>query len=234
MTRMRTCSAAAVLALGPLAGQAQAAAFQFEFPYLYETSSITPAAPGTPASLLPLGSASGGLCVPGSAESCPSLGPSSVFEGPLVGGLIQFTTPTISAGAHYLLTLSVADDPHTLIGDIFAVVLDGSFLGTTSVTGIDDLTHGHSAGLFEKVIMGGTHTIGITNLLQQYSAINAPNTLPGLLGDATLNSGPVPSSYNSALLNLTAILTPAPEPASLVVLGTGALLLGAVRRRPRQ
>jgi hypothetical protein len=224
----------------------------FNTPYIYETSSSTPAASGTTVSP-PLGGLGnfGGLCQPG-ATGCPALPTAYVSElGPLTTGYIQIQTPSLSSNLRYELTINVSDDslgahaigyPADTYGDIFEVILGGKSLGVTSVVGITT-DPGFSGGAFSVPLAAGTYELGITDLLQPY-ANGLTDTLPGTLCAGVASADPACSSppnggivhagtYGSNILDFEATISLVPEPGSMALLGCGIVALGLVsRRRP--
>jgi hypothetical protein len=227
----RASLAGAMLALS--ASTALAANFLPGQEYIYETSSTTAAAVGTNPSHLPISSV-GGLCVPSTTGCNIPVLPGSA--GPLVGGLISFiTTPSASPGTNYVMSVNIQDLGAT--GDIYEVVVNGSSWGTTSITGLNDPTDGNSFGSLTGVVKGGTVTVGITDLLQQY--IGQSNQLPALLGTpgSPPNGGTVAGAsgqFASSTFFLDVELSAAPEPTSLVILGSGIAILAAAVGRKRR
>ena len=245
----RATLAGAMLALS--ASTALAANISFGTPYFYETTSATAAASGTSVTP-PVGGPGnvGGLCAPG-VGGCPTISGS----GPLTGGLITFNTPSLVPGTNYLLEIVVSDDntglhatgfPANTPGDIFQVLLNGSSLGFTSITGVTDHSNGSfSTGTFQTVIASGpgSYTIGLTDLLQPYAdglTDNLPGVLCGLLPNGTDGCSPSPvnggtvtaAGYGSNIVDFEAFITPTPtpEPASIILLGSGLMALSALRR----
>jgi hypothetical protein len=245
----RATLAGVMLALS--ASTAMATNISFGTPYFYETSSATSAASGT--SVTPpaggLGNV-GGLCAPG-VGGCPTIS----GTGPLTSGQITFNTPSLVPGTSYLLEIVVSDDdsslhatgfPSNTPGDIFQVLLNGGSLGFTSITGVTDHSNGSfSTGTFQTVIGSGpgSYTIDLTDLLQPYAnglTDNLPGVLCGLLPNGTggcspspVNGGPVTAAgYGSNIVDFEAFITPtaAPEPGSMILLGSGLLVLSALRR----
>jgi hypothetical protein len=109
----------------------------------------------------------------------------------------------------------------------------GMCLGDTSSICPNGLDAGLSAGAFPvDASPGSTYTVGITDLLEQY--IGGADTLPGQLGQPGLDGGTglnatVSGAYDNTILQFSVSITPAPEPASLALLGGAATLLGAMR-----
>ncbi len=155
--------------------------------------------------------------------------------GGLVGGSISFTMPG-TASDQFAFDIEL-DDLSLYAGGIYELVLNGSSLGTTSIVGLDPAKNGAGDGSFSSydfvwpgLMAGGTNiTLGVTNLLQQY--IGHTDNLPGLLGDASLNGGSVDGSFGTERLSIAVTATPMPEPTTVVLLGSFALLGAAARRR---
>ena len=247
----RACFAGMMLALS--ASTALADPIAFDTPYIFETSSATPAAPGT--TVTPpsggLGNV-GGLCEPGTT-GCPAVVPHFADEvGPLTGGFIEVTTPSLPFVSQFALTFAVSDDgngatatgyPPKTVGDIFQITLNGHSLGVTSVTGVTSSTY--STGEFTVIVGPGTYTIGITDLLEPY-AKGLTDTLPGVLcsggfadGDPACTSPPnggtvAAGTFGTNILDFEAsFFVPVPEPASFGLLGCGLIALAGLRRRAR-
>lgn len=214
--------------------------------YDFVTSDSSPAAYGTTAALLGNRGAVGGLCTPGTT-GCPNLlsgvgspdsptvdpVPNPNSSGPLA---IAIDIPYNSAFTEYALSLIVTDDVGALFsnsnsptsGNVYQLLISGTDMpttdiGTTSVVSLNALIP--SSGVMNVILpSSGLYYLGMTDLLESYVGSN-----DGLTGP---DSGSVDSAtWANDIVSVTFTLTPAPEPASFVLMASALLALGAVRSR---
>jgi hypothetical protein len=226
---IRILLATTVLTMG-VSISAVGAPIAFDTTYEYETSYLTPAAPGS--AFAGDGKPQvGGLCAPGTFAGCPTppnAGPLEATTGSTTtSGLIAITTPALSGGGYWVATISIDSlgltPDHT--GDIFEVTLGNSSnvftsLGVTTVlqtssTGVCLGTAGEacSNSAYTAVQTSGTFTVdltssssyslGITDLLEQYinSNFNGTDTLPGDIG-ARYNLGSLYNGLNGGAVGV--------------------------------
>ncbi len=182
--------------------------------------------------------------------------------GPITSnGLIDLTIPAPPSGQYWLIGIGIQGNPnYTGTGDVWVPVLKSPANSTIalypdptndSLDGYGPAIPGYpltppgpttevvpfgtyGTGLLDgDITAAGNYTLAISDLLATFAG--ALDTLPGELGYPGLNSSSPPdvASPQIGLFSLTVTLTPAPEPASLVLLGVAASLLGAVRLRRR-
>ncbi len=144
------------------------------------------------------------------------LGPFGAVGG--IGGPISFIAP--SAG---ILTMTVADEPFSLVGDVFEAFVNGVSLGFTSAVPLFGPTP--SSGTFTVAVPAGANTFDVNDQLLSYIGF------PGPYGGGTVGASFSPAGLTVALSE--EVPSAVPEPASLGLGGSWLLGLGLIWRRRR-
>lgn len=188
-------------------------------------SAPAPAGTGTPT---PFGPAGGG----GESDSNGNPVPLYTFAVPFTGNV----------------TVSIQDC--CLIGDVFQLAVDNSFLGQTAIVPIAGSTN--STGSFTLNLAAGTHTLGIEDITQSYEGATTggygnggspfgvwdtgcgcvePGPIPGGVGANNTEYDPAGFTYG---ISEAYPSNPTPEPVSAALLGAGLVGLSVVRRRRKK
>lgn len=191
--------------------------------------SPAPAGTGTPT---PFGPAGGG----GQSDSAGNPVPLYTFNVPFTGNV----------------TVSIQDC--CLVGDVFQLAVDGSFLGQSAIVPIGGSTN--STGSFTLSLAAGTHTLGIEDITQSYEGATTggygnggspfgvwdptcdgglgcaePGPVPGGVGPDNTEYDPAGFTYG---ITEATPSNPTPEPVSAALLGAGLVGLSVVRRRRKK
>jgi hypothetical protein len=233
---IRAVAAGAVLAMG-MASSAWASTIY------YGTGIAANAAPGSDPNL---GNDpnNGGICV-FSASDCltGTEGSAGSLTQELVTingyNLIQLTASPNYGIGNYFLSITLGGQggqPNGSVWDISLVNSTGTAgtnLGYTTI--VPSIGGGSTGGGTVTAIVSGNGTfdIGITDLFEHYQGIR--DTLPTDLNPASTDDGALNTTVSStdAGFSFSFILTPMPEPASVVLFVSAIAVLGAVRRRSR-
>jgi PEP-CTERM motif len=169
------------------------------------------------------GSASSSTAAPAGTGAPTPFGPGGAVGG-WSAGLIPFVVTTPG-------TVNITVTDVALVGDVFQVALNGSFIGESPEVPLGGSTN--SVGVFHVALSAGAYTLGIEDILLSYMGNPSP-----FGGTNPITGGPdISPDFDPAGLSfsITEDTGPAvPEPMTLATLGVGLVGLGAAKWRRRK